>query len=449
MFLDGLTAFDVYYKVLNIGIDVLGTKIVNNWYEDYYPSQLLETNVHNIDTYHFNHRLLYAIGILTILGNMMFVFLVSLYDGCNVNRGIKFSLALLFAGFYVHKIGILYFTNATTADHVVHFWNYDIDWRVASISSIFATLLFIFKQYFQIIFRNRMTLVTCFINIDMVHNGNSMYENSKNEKQLSRGRAIRVELNQRLLGENETHVTGGDDMYINTNDHAYDKSNINAVLKGSNNSKNMNLGKSDGTLQSISAEVQQQQARAEKSTLTFTVSENVRASSLIQEQCNKFDIQIASEVTLFYVVFHMLLRFNEYKSIELCRKFGTPWLLWTCFVFIIFHIFFEILSNSYFYFVEIKLIETFFYFLSVLIIFLNINYQVFIYQIRLFLVWYIFFDACVIVGGLMLIHSKYHEYDWNITLVVSILFRKNKEQQCQWHKIDISILTIYVNIFII
>ena len=190
MFLDGLTAFDVYYKVLNIGIDVLGTKIVNNWYEDYYPSQLLETNVHNIDTYHFNHRLLYALGILIVLGNMMFVFLVSLYDGCNVNRGIKFSLSLLFAGFYVHKIGKLYFTSTTTSGHIVHFWNYDIDWRVASISSIFVTLLFIFKQYFQIIFRNRMTLVTCFINIHIV-----MYKNSKNETHLSRGRAS-VGLNQ-------------------------------------------------------------------------------------------------------------------------------------------------------------------------------------------------------------------------------------------------------------
>ena len=66
--MDGISTFDVYYKVINIGIGVLGQYIELNWfYHDWDPEP--------------NKYVLYAVSGLIILANMMVVLIVSLFAG--------------------------------------------------------------------------------------------------------------------------------------------------------------------------------------------------------------------------------------------------------------------------------------------------------------------------------------------------------------------------------
>ena len=66
IFVDALFTFDVYYKIINIAIGVIGNTIVNDWYKSKYPKW----------TDNYNIIVIYTSGTIVIIGNMLLLLFV-------------------------------------------------------------------------------------------------------------------------------------------------------------------------------------------------------------------------------------------------------------------------------------------------------------------------------------------------------------------------------------
>ena len=139
--------------------------------------------------------------------------------------------------------------------------------------------------------------------------------------------------------------------------------------------------------------------------------DGVRASLLVQKDCTKYHVLVNSEVTLFYPIFRKILRLNHIKSCEYCVKLNNKWLLYSCLGYMLLYLIVDIITKTY-YPGWIKIFSSFFYFISTLILFLNLNYQIFMYQIYTFLVWWKFFDSIIMRTAMELINANNNNLEW-------------------------------------
>ena len=403
IFLDSFTTFDVYYKAINIAIGVIGSQIVDQWFVDYYTLSGFSNKKDVL-------IVLYCIASIEIIGNMMVVWLVSLYDGLAMNPLIKFCFALIFTCFYIYKLMYLYFftsidsydtyddknnnTNINLHSHafyVSNFGGYYFDWRIASMSCISTSILFIIKQYFQNIIRKRVTLINCFISINATvqsyFKNNYINSNNKNDDQL--------ELTQIMLKEDEmsqqTQVTTH--VQETTTIISHDDKNSN----GMNDDDDIGGDHDNETILSSTQETN----------LHFAVSDNYhRASKLIQNQCKHFSISIDSRIRLFYWIFNKLLCINNEQSINICvTMYQTRfrWLQIVCEVYVLIFVVIDSITGTYMFTPLIKIITSTLFFFTIFYVFLSLNYQMFCYQLKSFIVWWKFIDALILRTSMIII----------------------------------------------
>ena len=134
--------FEIYYKVVNIGIATLGSFVLKNWYKSLYI-----TNEHSM----IQLYCLYIYAILLIFGNMSTVLLVSLTEGLFIeNKFFKLCFMSWMIPFYIYQLFYVYFT---TSDKVLYIIdnNYYIYWRSIVISSLYSSIIFLLKQLIRMI----------------------------------------------------------------------------------------------------------------------------------------------------------------------------------------------------------------------------------------------------------------------------------------------------------
>ena len=145
--------FEVYYKVINMGIGILGLQIINNWYQ--------RSQYSTID-----NEMELPYSILVIIGDMLVVLLVSLTDGYNVPSKVKACFSLLCVCYFIYRLTQTWVFDLLSDDPnaklIIKIGNnkYGIYWRSITISSLITSNIFLLKQIIKILlFPNRFAII--------------------------------------------------------------------------------------------------------------------------------------------------------------------------------------------------------------------------------------------------------------------------------------------------
>ena len=381
VFLDALTTFDVYYKLVNICI---GYSCLEFAIRDDYHEQISSSSTLTI--------LIIICRIVSVIGNLGVVFLISLFDGFSINYKLKLSFGIIAVGFYTFQITQIYLTSSTTSSSTLFGMN--IDWRVVGISTFISTNFFIIKQYVRTgILGIASSTILCHIPIqkETIESTPSFFNNS--------GRGARG------IVKNSTNLE-------------MSQLNVN-LLEFEHENENENI---------INININGYKATREERIINFESQSiehlNLRASQIIRDICDKlgYNISIRSDITLFYMIFTKIFKLNESKSWHLSQKLARKkMLLGSIFGIIIYIIIYiitqkyyqEILNDNYnltmcWLGIIITTASTFVLFF----LFFNLNYQIVLYKIKTFQTWWILFDVFLMQTSITLINKRSKKYVW-------------------------------------
>ena len=166
--------FEVYYKVLNMGVGILGLLIICDWNKTARYNNLENT-------------MLYPYGIIIIIGDMSIAALISLSDGFSISPKFKLSLAFLWSIYFTWRLISAFLQESNAQLHITPYFS--TSWRSITISSLITTIIFVIKQVgYVILFPNRLALINMHLTINkqrkydyLKFNNNS--NNSNNNKQ--------------------------------------------------------------------------------------------------------------------------------------------------------------------------------------------------------------------------------------------------------------------------
>ena len=139
---------------------------------------------------------------------------------------------------------------------------------------------------------------------------------------------------------------------------------------------------------------------------------HMSASSIVQSQCNQFNILVESDITLFYpILYYVCCIKNESKCMRYCHKLQNKYILYICFSYGIIYLVTLTLFNGYYGY--IRMLTMFIYFLSLLFVLLNMNYQIIYYQINTFILWWKMLNVCILMISMSVIDIYNKSYEWN------------------------------------
>ena len=160
VFLQGIKRFDVYYKVINVGIAITLFKFLTNFDESKFGCTL-----HNYDL---------ACRIdasFLVINNMISLFLLSLLDGYWFHHYLKILCLCVGIGYYTYcYINIYTLNNDSSKDDMIEIFgeNYDNLHSIA-LTSMFSVIIFMIRQlYFVITKPNKLILTQTFVKFKVV-----------------------------------------------------------------------------------------------------------------------------------------------------------------------------------------------------------------------------------------------------------------------------------------
>ena len=393
IFLDGISTFDVYYKVINMGIGVLGQYIALDWfYSDWDPEP--------------NKYVLYTISGIIIFANMMVVLVVSLFDGYHSDLSkVKFFIVAMFVLYHCYRlIRFSVFYPNKNSDVIYFAHKYTLDWEVAAMSSTFSTLAFVCKQFFQGIITKRATVVSCSLPF----------------KTRTRIERATLELETQLLPTQRPSLMSGpstvftksDDSIRNNMDNIKNIDELNQTTLDNFNAINkkprkitskMHLYRSDPSLE----------LKFDASELSEEIGSNTSVSTMAQESCDQFNIAIDRNVTLLYALLYYACGIkDESKLTNICNTVHNVWFLWFLGLFVIGYLILNSIINLFDYgWVKVSFLTG--CLISALIMISSMNYQIFCYQIATFVVWWKVWTAIQLYIGMTLMDKKNDENAWN------------------------------------
>lgn len=430
VFLDGLTTFEVYYKVVNIMISQVCLAVI---FSDSHRDDDMSSTAHE--------ALLIFANTLVIFGNTGVVFLISILDGFPANLAIKLMIGLVVCSFYAFELLKLYLckTDSIFGDKSEHtnakIFGINIDWRLIGMSTLFSSQFWILKQYFRTtILGTVSSTVTCRIPMKIITNVNlnqvlntTVTSTNQNEIQMAN-------LNARLLinnDENDDYDYDDNDLNESLNST---RSNSRAAGTGAKRSKVIKFESEDLTQSNKVSSVDGHASpfarfntNADGNRIeidTITISEdgyglNLSASKMIRKICRRlnYSVEIYSKITVLYIIFDRILKMNSQSSLSLARKFTTRKFLKLCIVYaIIFVTTFQVLHrfvvNYSFTIALLNLIFLSIETVNITLLFCNLNYQIFFYHIQSFQTWWILFDSITLRVGMILINQRENLSFW-------------------------------------
>ena len=421
IFLDGITTFDVYYKVINVGIGILGEYITFDWFE---------TAPYNTQP---NKHWLYTSAIIVIFANMLVVLVVSIFDGYHQGLSkVKFYIVALFIVYHCYRLVMLSIYSENSNDHTTRLFNtYTLDWKVAGLSCTFSSLAFVCKQYAVGITTNYATVVSC--SIPFKSRSTVVLANMDPDANHST-----LELNQRLLVPSRQPSllsTPSTDYSAVKSDHGHTdnaRESMNATVSNNSdtniieqdktqinsNSDDTNVSNNDTTdnkfenmyrvpLLQINVDVSEKTEEDADTRLTTSVS------AMVQQDIDQFNIEIDTSVTLLYAILYNTCHVYDDRKLEkICNILHSKQLLLIVILYIVGYLVVNLIVNLFNY-AWIKLAVVVIYFLFSLIAFVSVNYQIFRYKIVTFILWWKIFDMIQFSIGMTLIDQKNDKDAWN------------------------------------
>ena len=427
IFLDGLATFNVYYKVINTGIGVLGEHITFDWYKSVFDESVED-------------KYLYLNGIIVVAGNMLFVFVISVLDGYPFKPWIKFMFIVLFLNFHIYRMILIY---STTQDATSNFTinlgfnnKYNIDWRVAAISCIFSTLVFVSKQYLTNIIQNRATVVSC--NLSVGHSVSQQRQTlipsistSASTTKIQTNTSAIVELPQykeRLLS---TELSG-------TSYESYDYKHSEHDLVYNYAEQNQDINQLDPdpfTKKSLNLHFDVSEGSTDLDDENGGLS--LRASKILQEKLDsgEYKIFVHGEFTLACAILYYLCRI---KDIHLCirygKKIGNRKIMYSCCIYCAVFLISQVVTEGN-YLAWIHTLLKCLFLVAIFITLMNINYQIFYHQMRTFISWWKLIDVILLYTGVSLINSTNKLHQWSF-------LDSSSDNPYDYNKYDAWIVTI-------
>lgn len=419
VFHEAMFTYTFYYKTIHMGLGFLAHTIVSDWYKSFFVSTGMKWVI--------------IVDIWNVVTNMGVIVLVTvLFDGYFENKKIKLFFATVPIAMYS-----LFMIDAylTVSDKTLTIYGYSIYWRTIAISSLSNVIIFTTKQMLTVAFKadNVLTVVNCYIPLrynDCDINSQFLYKN------LNGAQSVKHHLDHHDMNQQKSAVN----CYSLQSDQMENNMNNNSIVSSISTVNNININRSSslkinlntsGDSCDSNVDVRDEKINSQSSAddvgadadLEMTLGDSIA----IATQANQFSISLLKKLTLLYIFINGIKsicsyarclqkcvccinsssgRINAYICSDNAVVIGSSF---TCVTIIAIDGFATNYVCGW-----TRLLLQCIYTISLTLIVLNINYEMFRYQItNNFLIWWRLYDAIIVYTCMTIIDINYNDQYWN------------------------------------